>query len=47
MEFALWTRGAVMELISWECGISLKIRVVGNYLKRWGFTPQKPIPSGL
>lgn len=43
MEFALWTRGAVMELISRECGISLKIRAVGNYLKRWGFTPQKPI----
>ena len=43
MEFALWTRGAVMELITRECGISLKIRAVGNYLKRWGFTPQKPI----
>ena len=43
MDFALWTRGAVMELITRECGISLKIRAVGNYLKRWGFTPQKPI----
>lgn len=43
MDFALWTRGAVMELIARECGISLKIRAVGNYLKRWGFTPQKPI----
>ena len=43
MEFALWTRGAVMELIARECGIPLKIRAVGNYLKRWGFTPQKPI----
>jgi len=43
MDFALWTRGAVMELIAHECGISLKIRAVGNYLKRWGFTPQKPI----
>src|ERR1044072_92484 len=43
MDFALWTRGAVMELIARECGISLKIRSVGNYLKRWGFTPQKPI----
>ena len=39
MDFALWTRGAVMELIARECGISLKIRAVGNYLKRWGFTP--------
>jgi transposase len=43
MDFALWTRGAVMELIAHECGIALKIRAVGNYLKRWGFTPQKPI----
>jgi hypothetical protein len=32
-----------MELIAHECGIALKIRAVGNYLKRWGFTPQKPI----
>ena len=43
MEFALWTRGAVMELIAQQFGISLKIRAVGNYLKRWGFTPQQPI----
>lgn len=43
MEFALWTRGAVQELIAHEFGIGLKIRAVGNYLKRWGFTPQKPI----
>lgn len=26
MDFALWTRGAVMELIARICGISLKIR---------------------
>jgi transposase len=43
MEFALWTRGAVRQLIEQECGIKLSIRAVGNYLKRWGFTPQKPI----
>lgn len=23
--------------------IKLSVRGVGNYLKRWGFTPQKPI----
>jgi transposase len=28
-------------LIQQECGIALKIRAVGNYLKRWGFSPQK------
>ena len=43
MEFALWTRGAVMQLIERECAIKLKVRAVGNYLQRWGFTPQKPI----
>src|SRR4030066_1165032 len=43
MEIALWNRAAVMQLIERECGISLSVRGVGNYLKRWGFTPQKPI----
>ena len=43
MEFALWNRAAVMQLIERECGIKLTVRGVGNYLKRWGFTPQKPI----
>lgn len=43
MEFALWTRSAVMQLIERECGLTLSVRAVGNYLKRWGFTPQKPI----
>jgi transposase len=43
MDFALWTRAAVGELIERECGIKLCVRAVGNYLKRWGFTPQKPI----
>lgn len=42
-EFALWNRAAVMQLIGRECGISLSVRGVGNYLERWGFTPQKPI----
>ena len=43
LEFALWKRAAVGQLIERECGITLCIRAVGNYLKRWGFTPQKPI----
>lgn len=43
MDFALWNRPAVMQLIDQEYGIKLCIRAVGNYLKRWGFTPQKPI----
>lgn len=43
MEFALWSRAAVMQLIERECGITLHVRSVGKYLARWGFTPQKPI----
>lgn len=43
MDFALWSRAAVMQLIEREFGIALSVRGVGNYLRRWGFTPQKPI----
>jgi transposase len=43
MEFALWTRGAVMQFIEREFGIRVSIRATGEYLRRWGFTPQKPI----
>lgn len=43
MDFALWNRGAVMQLIEREYGIKLSVRGVGNYLSRWGVTPQKPI----
>jgi transposase len=43
MEFALWNRAAVMQLIEREYGIKLSVRGVGKYLSRWGFTPQKPI----
>ncbi len=32
-----------MQLIKREYGIKLSVRGVGNYLSRWGFTPQKPI----
>ena len=43
LTFALWTRQAVQELIKWRLGIAMPIRTVGEYLKRWGFTPQKPL----
>jgi transposase len=41
--FALWTRQAVQELITIRFGLTMPIRTVGEYLKRWGFTPQKPV----
>lgn len=43
LSFALWTRGAVKELIRKRLKIDMPIRTVGEYLKRWGFTPQKPL----
>lgn len=42
MPFALWTREAVGELITRRYGLRLPVRTLGEYLKRWGFTPQKP-----
>ncbi len=42
LPFALWTRRAIVELIKREFGITIAIRTMGTYLKRWGFTPQKP-----
>ncbi len=43
MNYALWTRQAVSELIEVRTGIRLQVRTVGKYLKRWGYTPQKPL----
>ena len=43
LDYALWTRKAVMELIKQETGVTMPIRTVGEYLKRWGYTPQKPV----
>lgn len=43
LPFALWTRQAVRVLMALETGVSMPIRTVGLYLKRWGFTPQKPL----
>lgn len=43
LAFALWTRQAVQELIQIRFGRLMPIRTVGEYLKRWGFTPQKPL----
>lgn len=43
MDFFLWSRAAVMQLIEQEYGLKMGVRTVGKYLARWGFTPQKPI----
>jgi len=41
--FSLWTREAVGELIFRKFGVKFSLMHVGRYLKRWGFTPQKPL----
>lgn len=43
LPFALWTRDAVRQLIARRLGIDVSVWTVGRYLKRWGFTPQKPL----
>ena len=43
LPFALWTRKAVQEAIAQHYDVKLPIRTVGEYLHRWGFTPQKPV----
>lgn len=43
LPFCLWTREAVGLLIEKRYGLSLSIWTIGRYLKRWGFTPQKPV----
>jgi len=51
LPFALWERAAVRDLIRAlirACfGVTLAIRTVGDYLRRWGFTPQRPIKRAL
>jgi transposase len=43
LPFALWTRKAIRQLIKHQYGITMPIRTVGEYLKRWGFTVRKPV----
>lgn len=43
IDSALWTRQAVQTLIAYKCDVKMPIRTVGEYLKRWGYTPQKPL----
>lgn len=38
----LWTRRAVQRLILKECGFHMPARTVGEYLRRWGYTVQRP-----
>lgn len=43
LPFVLWTREAVRELVLRRYGIRLGLSTVGNYLRAWSLTPQKPV----
>jgi transposase len=43
LPFALWNRRAIHTLIKEQFGLDLPLRTINHYLKRWGFTPQRPI----
>lgn len=42
LDYGLWTRKAVKELVEREFGVVLAINTMGDYLRSWGFSPQKP-----
>lgn len=42
LDYALWTRKAIKELVEREFGVVLALTTMGDYLRKWGFTPQKP-----
>lgn len=43
MEFGWWNQAAVLQLIERKCSCKISLRTVENYLKRWGFVPNKTI----
>jgi len=42
LPYGLWTRKAIIELVSTKFNVTITQRTMGDYLLRWGFTPQKP-----
>ncbi len=42
LSFSLWTRKAVKELVERALNIVLAINTMGDYLRSWGFSLQKP-----
>jgi transposase len=47
LPWVLWTRDAVAQLIKERFGITVSRWTAGRYLKRWGFSPQKPVKRAL
>jgi len=47
LPFALWTRRAIQALVEQQFGLQLSDRLVGKYLKRWGYTAQRPVKKAM
>jgi transposase len=47
LPFYLWTREAVQNLIRRRFHVNVSVWTVGRYLRRWGFSPQKPARRAL
>lgn len=45
--FMLWDRKSVQILIKNKFDIDLSVWTVGRYLKKWGFTPQRPLAKSF
>ena len=43
LPFYLWTREAVQQFLAQRFELSVSVWTIGRYLKKWGFTPQKPL----
>lgn len=43
LKYALWTREAVGKLIKERYGVVYAMQSLSDVLKRWGFTPQRPL----
>jgi transposase len=39
----LWDREGVRDLIRRRYGVKISVQAVGSYLKKWGFSPQRPV----
>jgi transposase len=47
LPWALWSREAVRDLAQARFGVRLALRTVSDYLRRWRFTPQRPVKRAL
>lgn len=47
LPFDLWTRPAIKALVKARFGVDMQDRLIGKYLKRWDFTPQRPVKRAL